>query len=674
MDYVRRDLVYSWFSLQGGPSESTPAKVGWCELSTLLLKTLLEMQEVDAPAVESLCKGLAQANDLDGSLQARLLELVEPAMVRDGLAPDALTGLSLDVQKQSQQQQSQRQTSNTDSQRPSGPGGPGSGGGSGGQSSLVTAAGAAGFPGAPGDLQHAGLVLRRGDGGGGSSNQRPFPRDTHHGAAPWGVTTEDVLATGYIWPRAQPPQPMVQQTLLPQRERGRRSPSSLVLPARSGTPPPGLQASSSQQQPARPIRRVASHNLSLAATAGAGDRDSGGPNVHSGIVEVAPDGIDRLRTAPPQMMASSAALDLSPAGSVGGGAVAAAAAGGGPLPSSPLSPHPEIQDDPISAETGVMPPHVQRRLQQQQQQQQQQQHRLEDVLPQVGDQNQQPQPSRDAEAPDSSGAEAMETVRSTNPVAQAVALPLPPSPSGVLHPIPGPTGRPPNSATTGTGPRRSVLSRMSSPFAAVTFENSTAGAGPSAEPAAQANGSGSGPTGTVPRNGVGVNGVNTRHHGATSTGSAGTCTACGACFCPQCGAWTVPSSTAAATAHAYPSPLQAHVHQYGPYHGMPTHFSGNGTAPPAISLLNAIRGRGPAAGGAANARPLLRNSSTPWQGIPSNVPGSPTAFLSRGSRMFGRSFAARVQVENLMRNTIGSFREEEAPGSPSAVPRVEPEY
>ncbi|GLI66194.1 hypothetical protein VaNZ11_009959 [Volvox africanus] len=683
MEYVRTDLVFSWFSGRGQPSESSAVQRGWCELSTLLFKTLLEMQEVDPAATERLCLELAQATDLDSSLQARLSELVEPAMVRDGLAPDALTGLSLTVQAQAakqQQQQSQRQTSNTDTERPSGQGG--SQGRGGGEGQSVTAAGAAGLPGAPGDLQHLGSGQRRGDGGAGSSNQRQFPRDTHLGPAPWGVTTEEVLAAGYTWPKPQPLPSMGQQTLLQQREssrssHGRRSPSGLVLPQRPGTPPSALQASLLQQQPARPIRRVASHHLSLAATSGAGDRDSGGSNVHSGVVEVAPDGMNRHLTAPPQMMASSPALDLSPAGSAGGAAVAAAAAGAGPLPSSPLSRQSGIGDDPISVETGVLSPHVQRRLQRQQQQQ----HKQEDV---PGDQNQQPQPSRDSEAPEGSGAEAMETTGSTNPVAQAVAvaLPLPPTSSGVSHHTMGSTGRPPNSAG-GTGPRRSMLSRMSSPFAAISVPISTAtataGAGTAAEaaelsPAAPVIGRGTGPTGTVPRNGVGGN-SETRHH-ATSTGSAGTCTACGACFCPQCGAWTVPTSRAAPAAHNHPSLLPTHLHQYGPPHGVAPHVSGSGAAPPATSLLNAIRGRVSAvnaAGSATNARTLLRNSSTPWPGVPSNGAESPTGVLSRRSHMFGRSFAARVRADSLMRNTVGCSREEEDPGSPIAAPRVVPD-
>ncbi|KAG2438741.1 hypothetical protein HXX76_005286 [Chlamydomonas incerta] len=112
LEYVRASLVKHIFYL--GTDEqrgSTAGPVtlgtagGWCEVVALLASAVDgKYGELPWP-LDELTVQLERANIDDGSLQGLLTELVEESMVRDGLTPEAVMGLPLEVQQEVQRQQ-----------------------------------------------------------------------------------------------------------------------------------------------------------------------------------------------------------------------------------------------------------------------------------------------------------------------------------------------------------------------------------------------------------------------------------------------------------------------------------------------------------------------------------------------------------------------------------------
>ncbi|EFJ39425.1 hypothetical protein VOLCADRAFT_100992 [Volvox carteri f. nagariensis] len=769
--------------------EHVRKELDWCELVFVLHEALLELKQADPAALDILCKELIKATIEDGSLQARISEIVDAAMVRDGLMPEAMLGLPLHIQEaaayhaeQQQQQQQQRHTQSSN------------GGVNGGRPASVgplTAVAAA-----MGPDQHlsrsssaATAALRRTSALLAPRQQLPHyahhrsSRDTHYGPAPWGITTEDALASsGRPWsPAAAPPPPVpppppqlphVQQqqsqqqtSTAAQQKEGSRSwhartsptrPPSLgcqspaVLPAAAeALPPPRPQQMPTQMPPTRPFRRVASHHQGLqsAASGGGSGRGRAGCGIlgafgsYGDLVEASTSGrvtseggINRQKTAPPALpTVAPAHVDASPG--EGGDAGSAPRR----LLSPPTSPLLEpIRDDPISIETGVLPPTGEQgqRAQQQQQQQQQQEEEEEERSPRVHhpelpppsqyclEQLQQQSP-RDAgkageghrpeTAVDGLGVAAAETQAAPpRPVARAPP-PLPKAAAGAttaaLHRVSSSTVAPPNMATGAAGAagnRRSMLSRMSSPFATIAAASNigAAGGGPGAAPAAAAAVSGGGNG-----NGESRQSPNSR----PTMGPSVSCEVCGTCFCPGCGAWTNPTTTAAAATgrgrHQAPLPYPAIFHHQPQAHNTTTSGTalstigpgagGGGGVPAAMSLMDAVRGittggGGNAAGGGGGAgaagaggggSSIRRRTIVPWwaqqqQQLPYGAPpspggggggggpGSPTYALSRRSRMFGRSFAATARADSLARETLwnmSSQRDEDDLTSPSVA-------
>ncbi|GLC55435.1 hypothetical protein PLESTB_000986900 [Pleodorina starrii] len=718
LDHVRKELVKSLWSFErehrgeSAELEAVSAGQDWCELSSLLHDALLELQGVDPGALDALCQELIKATVEDGSLQARLSEIVDAAMVRDGLTPEALLGLPLQVQAQAAAvQQLQRQTLSATSDRGLSANG-GSGAWPSGAPSGAAGPNAGPWPrgGGSGELQALRRGATTGGGGGGGYRREPPMHDPHHGPAPWGVTTEDALASGGRFgnqppPPQPPPQPQQQPTQPPSRKQRQQQQQQLLSKdssrswhGRASPPRPGtaMLPMPPQPQPHR-FRRVSSYHQGLHDAGGGGGGDGrggggggGGPDTDFELQEVTGSGL----WTPEARVSRQPTATAPPPGAA---------------PHSPSSPL-EILNDPIADETGVLSPKVQQRLQQQQQEREQ---------PRQGQEAQQGQqaeasPLHQADHDSTDGRADDETAPAAGAPAAAAAAAAAAGSSGGRN-LPGPL--PP----TGHGLRRSILSRMSTPFSTATATadvavgggGATAAAVPAVTPAGTTSGGGGGSGGVVGAGGAGGGSGNIGGGGGGGSGSGppsaerrqgrpagpnGSCTACGAHFCAQCGAW-VPT-------------LQPHHHQGQGQASLTTQPAltaiGPGSAPLVRSLIDAIRGRQPsvtggggggggaaaAAAAAANTGNLIRRSAVPWASPPWNngppsprnapwagggggggggAPGSPTGVLARRSRMYGRSFAATARADSLVRNTLMrdtlwnaySQREEDELASPS---------
>ncbi|KAG2496651.1 hypothetical protein HYH03_005471 [Edaphochlamys debaryana] len=111
LEHVRKELVKHLFTMSpsahgevnpAGPVQPMP---DWCELVALLEGALDCLQGEPSVRFEELCMQLERANIDDDSLKSTLAEMVEGAMVRDGLGPEAVMGYPLHVQEQMQAQQ-----------------------------------------------------------------------------------------------------------------------------------------------------------------------------------------------------------------------------------------------------------------------------------------------------------------------------------------------------------------------------------------------------------------------------------------------------------------------------------------------------------------------------------------------------------------------------------------
>ncbi|PNW75568.1 hypothetical protein CHLRE_12g531950v5 [Chlamydomonas reinhardtii] len=112
LEYIRAALVRHIFYLGADDQHSSTVGAvtlsttgGWCEVVALLASAIAgNYGELPWP-LDELSIELERANIEDGSLQGVLTELVEESMVRDGLTPEAVMGLPLEVQQEVQRQQ-----------------------------------------------------------------------------------------------------------------------------------------------------------------------------------------------------------------------------------------------------------------------------------------------------------------------------------------------------------------------------------------------------------------------------------------------------------------------------------------------------------------------------------------------------------------------------------------